>query len=108
MGFDRWQDYGQHLLPSSDTGEKADRELKPGQFGKECLRYSLRTCRQYMWAALAVHLLIQSDPSSLTACVFAFFGVELVALATIKITDRRKKLKNQKEETNAEADSTHE
>lgn len=109
MGYDPdFTGYGRYMPPASDSGEKADREVKPGRFGKFCVIYSLAFCSLYTVAALIDHVITGSEPSTLTACVFAFFGTELVALGTVRVVKKIKEAQGRKAVENAEANPANE
>lgn len=103
MGF--WMPPGgqEYSVPTSETGqEKSDRDIKKGAFGKFCVIYSLSFCSLYTVAALLIHAISGTEPGTLTSCVFAFFGTELLTLGTVRVV---KKIKDKGEKGNAEADT---
>ena len=103
MGYDpEYGGYGRFVPTASEEAEKPDRDLKPGRFGKFCVIYSLAFCSIYTISAMVAHILTGTEPGTLTTCVFAFFGSELLTLGTVRCI---KKIK-EKGERDAKADST--
>lgn len=80
MGFSMYDP-----APHMEGGTKEDRQLKRGAFGKLCVILSLSFCGLYTIASLVVFWVLGVEPSTLTTCVFAFFGSELLALGTIRV-----------------------
>lgn len=75
--------------------------MKKGSFSKVCVTASILFIVVYVIIALALQFTVQMPvDSTLTSCVFAFFGTELAVSGLIKIG----KVKNQEtgQDTNPE------
>ena len=109
MGFFGNSSQPQYYQYSAEQeADKPDRDIKPGKFGKFCVVYSLAFCSAYTITAIFLHALTGTEPGTLTSCVFAFFGTELLTLGTVKvvkkINDRKGDQKKAKADTTAEPD----
>lgn len=83
---------------------KEDRELRPGAFGKFCTIYSIAFCSLYTVAAMFLHVLTGVEMSTLTTCVFTFFGGELMVLGTVRVVKKVVDSKQSKKQTSTATD----